>query len=104
MFWLEIKVEAFMTTGSAGKIPYFKSKVVKESVEVGTITFDMMVSTLSSVVSWRSNQTATFWLFDKTVGEDAMIVDDNQFQNLLEMYKLEVHCKLHLIAVDKIIL
>ena len=41
---------------------------------------------------------------DKTVGEDVMIEHDKQFQNLFEMYKQEMHCRLHLIAVDKIIL
>ena len=38
---------------------------------------------------------------DKTVGEDVMIEHDNQFQNLFEMYKQEMHCRLHLIVVEK---
>lgn len=28
-----------------------------------------------------------FGFFDKTVGEDVMLVDEVQFQNLFEMYK-----------------
>jgi len=35
------------------------------------------------------------------VGEDVMIEHDNQFQNLFEMYKQEILCRLHLIVVDK---
>jgi len=72
-------------------------------MEVGTITFEMLVSSLSEVVSWSSYQKGTVWYFDKTLGEDAMIVDDNQFQNMLGMYKSEMSCKLLLIVVDKTI-
>jgi hypothetical protein len=69
-------------------------------VEVGTITFDLLLSSLSSVVSWSSNQKATIWFFDKIVGEDVMLVDEGQFQNLFEMYKSEIHCQVLLVVVD----
>jgi hypothetical protein len=68
-------------------------------VEVGTITFDMLIANLSEVVSWSYNQKGTVWFFDKNVGEDVMILDDNQFQNMFEMYASEMHCKV-LIVVD----
>ena len=70
-------------------------------MEVGTITFEMLVSSLSEVVSWSSYQKGTVWYFDKALGEDAIIVDDNQFQNMLGMYKSEMRCKLLLIMVEK---
>ena len=56
-------------------------------MDVGTITFDLLLSSLSSVASWSSNQKATVWFSDKIVGEDVMLVDEVQFQNLFEMYK-----------------
>jgi hypothetical protein len=53
------------------------------------------------VVNWSSNQKATFWFFDKTVGEDVLLVDEAQFQNLFEMYKSEMHCQLLLVVVNQ---
>jgi len=53
------------------------------------------------VVSWSSNQKATIWFFDKTLGEDVMLVDEVQFQNLFEMYKSEMHCELLLVVVNE---
>ena len=90
-----------MTTDNAGKKSYVKSKVLKGSVQIGALTVDQVLSSLSSAISWSSNQTATLWFFDKAVGEDVMIEHDNQFQNLFEMYKQEMLCRLHLIVVDK---
>ena len=101
MFSLEIKVEAFMTKDSDGKKSYREKKVVKWVVEVGTITFDLLLSSLSSEVSWSFNQKATVQFFDKTTGEDVMIVNEVQFQNLFEMYKLEMHCQVILVVVEK---
>ena len=43
MFSLEIKVEAFMTKDSDEKKSYRKGKVVNWAVEVGTITFDLLL-------------------------------------------------------------
>ena len=63
LFWLEIKVEGFVTTDNAGKKSYVKSKILKGSVQVGTLIVDMVLSSLSSAVSWSSNQTATLWFF-----------------------------------------
>ena len=63
MFWLEIKVEGFMTTDNAGKKSYVKSKVLKGSVHIGALTVDQVLSSLSSAISWSSNQTATLWFF-----------------------------------------
>ena len=70
-------------------------------MEVGTITFEMLVSNLCEEVSWSSNQMGTIWYFDKNLGEDVMIVDDNQFQNMFEIYKIEMHCKVLLVVVEK---
>jgi hypothetical protein len=70
-------------------------------VEVGTIIFDLLLSSLSSEVSWSSNQKATVWFFDKTVGEDVKIVNEVKFQNLFEMYKSEMHCQVILVVVEK---
>ena len=53
------------------------------------------------MVSWSSNQKATIWFFDKTLGEDVMLVDEVQFQNLFEMYKSEMHCELLLVVVNE---
>jgi len=73
-------------------------------MELGTITFDLLLSSLSSEVSWSSNQKATVWFFDKTMGEDVMIVNEVQFQNLFEMYKSEMHCQVILVVVEKTML
>jgi uncharacterized protein YrzB (UPF0473 family) len=35
------------------------------------------------------------------VGEDVMIVNEVQFQNLFEMYKSEMHCQVILVVVEK---
>ena len=76
---------------------YCKGKVVNWTVDVGTITFDLLLSSLSSVASWSSNQKATVWFFDKTMGEDVMIVNEVQFQNLFEMcrHRIFILCRGH---------
>jgi hypothetical protein len=101
MFSLEVKVQAFMTKDSAGKKIYCKGKDVNFSWEVGTISYDLLHSSLASVVSWSSDQNATIWFFDKTVGEDVMLVDEVQFQKLFEMYESEMHCQLLLVVVNE---
>jgi hypothetical protein len=87
-----------------GKKSYCKGKVVKWAVEVGTITFELLLSILSNEVSWSSNQKATFWFIDKSMGKDVMMCNDMQFQNLFEMYKSEMHCQVILVVVDKNVL
>jgi hypothetical protein len=72
MFSLEIKVEAYMTKDSAGTKIYCKGKVVKFTWEVGTISYDLLHSSLASVV----DQKPTIWFFDKTLGEDVMLVNE----------------------------
>jgi hypothetical protein len=80
---------------------YYKGRVVNWAVEVGTITFDLLLSSMSSEVSWSSNQKGTIWFFDKTVGEDVMLVADVQFQNMFEMYKSEMRCQVLVVVMDK---
>ena len=48
-----VVLEAFVTKDSDGKKSYCKGKVVKWAVEVGTFTFDLLLSSLSTEVSWR---------------------------------------------------
>ena len=60
MFSLDIKVQAFMTKDRDGKKIYLKGKEVHWSMEVGTITFEMLVSNLCEEVSWSSNQMEPF--------------------------------------------
>ena len=55
------------------------------AVEVGTLTLDLLFSSLSSAVSWSSNQKPTIWFFEKTMGEDVMLIEEVQLQNLIEM-------------------
>jgi hypothetical protein len=101
MFSLEVTVQAFMTKDSDGEKIYHKGNVVNFSWELGIITYDLLYSSLSSVVSWSSNQKPIIWFFDKTVGEEVMLVDEAHFQNLFEMCKSEMHCKLLLIVVNQ---
>jgi hypothetical protein len=51
MFSLEIKVEAFMMKDSEGKKSYCKARVVNWAVEPDTVTFDLLLSRVSSEVS-----------------------------------------------------
>jgi hypothetical protein len=101
MFSLEIKVEAFMMKDSDGKKSFYKGRVVNWAVEVGMITFDLLLSRLSSEVSWSSNQVVTISFFDKTLCEDVMLVDDVQFQNMFEMYKSEMHCQVFVVVTNE---
>jgi hypothetical protein len=65
------------------------------------VIFDLLLSRLSSEISWSSNQVVTISFFDKTLCEDVMLVDDVQFQNMFEMYKLEMHCQVLVVVMDK---
>jgi len=71
------------------------------AVEVGTLTLDLLLSSLSSAVSWSSNQKPTIWFFDKTMGADVMLIEEVQLQNLIEMYKSKMHCQVLLVVADK---
>ena len=43
MFSLEINVEAFMMKDSGGRTSYCKGRVVNWAVELGTVTFDLLL-------------------------------------------------------------
>jgi hypothetical protein len=84
-----------------GKKSFYKGRVVNWVVEVGMVTFDLLLSRLSSEVSWSSNQVVTISFFDKTLCEDVMLVDDVQFQNMFEMYKSEMHCQVFVVVTNE---
>lgn len=90
-----------MMKDSEGKKSYCKGRVVNWAVELGTVTFDLLLSRVSSEVSWSSNQKCTIWFFDKTLCGDVMLVDDVQFQSMFEMYKPEMHCQVLVVVMDK---
>lgn len=90
-----------MMKDSDGKKTYCKGRVVNWAMELGTVTFDLLLSMVSSEVNWSSNQNGTIWFFDKTLCEEVMLVDDVQFQNMFEMYKSEMHCQVLVVVKDK---
>lgn len=101
MFSLEIKVEAFPFIDSDGRKSYSKGKVIKWDVEVGALTLDLLLTSLSNEVKCGETQCATVWFFDKRIGEDVRLVDDVQMSDLFEMYKTEMHCQVIVTVLDK---
>ncbi|CAN6203127.1 unnamed protein product [Urochloa humidicola] len=101
MFSLEIKVQAFWWIDSGGKQGYTKGKRITWNVEVGALTVEKLLSSVSNEIEFGESQVATVWFNDKRMCEDVRLVDDVQLAHLFEMYKTEMHCELIVSVLDK---
>lgn len=63
MFSLEIKFQAFWSIDLAGRKSYTKGKQINWDVEVGALTVDKLVNSVSNEVECGENQRATMWFF-----------------------------------------
>jgi len=94
LFSLEIKVEAFCTTDSLGRKAYTKGSVVKWDVEIGSFSFDLLMTSLSNAVKWYPTQCPAVWFFDKRVCEDVILENQFQMNDMFEMYKEQMSCQI----------
>ena len=93
MFSLELKVEGFCTRDSTGRKAYTKGRVIKWDVEVGSFSFDLLLTSLRNEFQWSSSQSPRVWFFDKRISEDVRLENDFQMHGLFEMYKDQMHCE-----------
>ncbi|CAN6217262.1 unnamed protein product, partial [Urochloa humidicola] len=101
MFSLVLKFEAFWTIDSDGRKSYRKGKHIQWDVEVGSLTVENLMQSVSNEVECGENQCATVWFYDKTMEEDVRIVDDVQMATFFDMYKTEMQCQLVVSVLDK---
>jgi hypothetical protein len=92
MFALEIKVQGFSSKDSSGRKIYTKARNFKWDVEYGSLTLELLLSSLRTELNLCTNQTPTVWFFDKSLNEDVRLVDEIQMVDLCDMYKEEMSC------------
>jgi len=51
------------------------------------------MNVLAKEVQWSSNQCGRLWFFDKNLGEDVRLVNDNHLLDMFAMYKVEMCCQ-----------
>ena len=94
MFTVEVKVHGFVTKGSDGRKSYTKGTVIKWDVEFGSLTLELLVSSIANELNVPSNQLPTVWFFDKRLHEDVRLISEIQMVDVFEMYKEEMGCQL----------
>ena len=94
MFAVEVKVHGFTTKDSDGRKSYTKGTVIKWDVEFGSLTLELLVSTITNELNVPSNQLPIVWFFDKRLYEDVKLISEIQMVDVLEMYKEEMGCQL----------
>ena len=94
LFSLEIKVEGFCSTDNNGRKVYTKGRLIKWDVEVGSFSFDMLLTSLRNEFQWSSSQSPGVWFYDKRMGEDMKLENDFHMHDLFEMYKDQMHCEI----------
>ena len=87
-------MEAFCTTDSLGRKAYTKGSVVKWDVEIGSFSFDLLMTSLSNAVKWSPTQCPAVWFFDKRVCEDVRLENQFQMNDMFEMYKEQMSCQI----------
>jgi hypothetical protein len=100
LFSLEIKVQGFCTRDSKGRKAYIKGRVIKWDVEVGSFSFDLLLTSLCNEFQWSSSQSPNVWFYDKKVGEDVKLKNDFQMHDLFEMYKDQMRCQVIVGVLD----
>jgi len=93
MFALEVKVEAFASNGSDGRKLYTKETIVKWDVEFGSLTLELLLSSLCKELNLSSTQKPTVWFYDKILHEDVRLANEIQMVDMFEMYKEERSCQ-----------
>jgi len=61
MFALEVKVEAFASNGSDGRKSYMKGTIFKWDVEFGSLTLELLLSSLCKELNLSSAHKPTVW-------------------------------------------
>ena len=76
MFALEVKVEAFASNGSDGRKSYTKGTIFKWDVEFGSLTLELLLSSLCKELNLSSAQKPTVWFYDKRLHEDVRLANE----------------------------
>lgn len=103
MFALEINVAAFVTTDSHGTKTYTNDTVLKWEMEIGSLSLDLLMTSLSKELKWGSNQSASVWFFDKRIGEEVKLDNEIQMIDMFDMYKSELSCTIIVGIFDKVV-
>ena len=102
MFALEVKVEAFASNGSDGRKSYTKGTIFKWDVEFGSLTLELLLSSLCKELNLSSAQKPTVWFYDKRLHEDVRLANEIQMVDMFEMYKEERSCQVVVGVFDKV--
>ena len=92
LFSLEIKVEGFCSTDNSYRKVYTKGRLIKWDVEIGSFSFDMLLTSLCNEFQWSSSQSPSVWFYDKRMGGDVKLENDLQMHDIFEMYKDQMQC------------
>jgi len=101
MFALEVKVEAFASNGSDGRKSYTKGTIFKWDVKFGSLTLELLLSSLCKELNLSSAQKPIVWFYDKRLHEDVRLANEIQMVDMFEMYKEERSCQVVVGVFDK---
>jgi len=93
-------VEGFLTVDSMGRKVYYKGRVIKWDVEIGSYSLDLLMKCLENEVKWAPNQSATMWVFHKKLGEDIRLTEEFHLRDMFEMYEAEMRCHVVVAILD----
>jgi hypothetical protein len=94
LFVVEVKVQGFSTKDSDGRKSYTKGTVIKWNVEFGSLTLELLLSSIANELSMPSNQLPTVWFFNKRLHDNIRLISEIQMLDVFEMYKEEIGCQL----------
>lgn len=78
-----------------------KGSVFKWDVEFGSLTLELLLSSLCKKLNLSSDQSPTVWFHDKTLHEDVRIPNEIQMLDMFQMYKEERSCQVIVGVFDK---
>ena len=85
-------MEAFCWRDCWGRKAYTKGSVIKWDVEIGSFSFDVLMTSLRNAINWFTTQCPVAWFYDKRLSQDVMLENQFQINDMFEMYKEEMHC------------
>jgi hypothetical protein len=84
-----------------GRKAYSKGSVIKWDVEIGSFSFDLLMTSLNNAVKCSATQCPVAWFFDKRVCEDVRLANQTQLNDMFEMYTEQMSCQIVVGVYDK---
>jgi hypothetical protein len=68
--------------------------VIKWDVEIGSFSFELLMTRLNDDVKWSPSQCAVVWFFDKRLSKDVRLENQFKMDEMFDMYKDQMKCQI----------